>query len=264
MSDTARTTSPGDQSTTDVAREQGQQVKGTAKDAASNVGGTAADRGRDVRRQAQGHAREIAGNAQSQLKGHAQDETQRAGAALSTAGTQLRALADGRVDEAGVFGEYVGQAADTVNRWADTINDRGFDSLLDDLRSLGRRRPGTFLLGALAAGVVAARFGRNLAQEMGNGSGGSQLTSTTSTGTDQGGTGQTSAGDGDYASQDLGDERDTIVGYATDDRSVVSAGSDRYGQETAPDRPVAPPASAPRDEDLEHRPVDVDEEGRSR
>lgn len=267
MSETAGT-APGSQSTSDVAREQGQQVKGTAKDAASNVGGTAAERGRDIKDQAQGHARNIAGNAQSQLKGHAQEETQRAGAALDTAGSQLRALAEGRVDEAGAFGDYIGQAADAVGRWADTINDRGFDGLLDDLRSLGRRRPGAFLLGALAAGVVTARFGRNLAQEMGNGSGGSQseLPSGTSTGTGRATSDESYyAEGGDRASQGVGtDERETIVGYATDDRAVVTPGSDRYAEETAGERPVAPPAAAPRDEDLEYRPIDVDEEGRSR
>lgn len=239
MSETPGSTAPGSQSTSDVAREQGQQVKGTAKDAASNVGGTAAERGRDIKDQAQGHARNIAGNAQSQLKGHAQEETQRAGTALGTAGSQLRALAEGRADEAGAFGDYIGQAADAVERWADTINERGFDGLLDDLRSLGRRRPGAFLLGALAAGVVTARFGRNLAQEMGDGSGGSQ--SELSSGTSSG-TAQVTAGGGTTQSAGT-DEGDTIVGYATDDRGVVTTSGE---------------------EDLAYRPIDVDEEGRTR
>ncbi|HSJ43336.1 MAG TPA: hypothetical protein VK923_01480 [Euzebyales bacterium] len=112
--------------------------------------------------EAKQHARSIARDARRQLRGHAQAETQRAGAALSTAGDQLRALADGRVDEAGVLGDYIEAVAHGLNHWAGTIQDRG----LDDLRSFGRRRPGLFLAGALAAGVVAGRFGRNAAQEL--------------------------------------------------------------------------------------------------
>lgn len=161
-----QTRSPGTGDTTDVARQEAQQVAGTAQDAATSVGQRAADKGRAISSDATSHARNIARNAQEQLRGHADEETRRAGAALSTAGDQLQALAEGRPDDAGAVGEYVRQAASAVNRWADTIEDRGFDGILDDLRTFGRRRPGMFLLGALTAGVVAGRFGRNAAQEL--------------------------------------------------------------------------------------------------
>jgi len=163
MSDSTSTT---DRDTKQVAREQGQQVKGSAKDAASNVAGTAGERAREVRQQAGTHARGIAGEATRQLRGRAEQETERAGGALSNAGNQLQALAEGRIDDAGVFGDYARQAADSVNRWADSVQERGLDGLVDDLRGYARRRPGMFLLSAVAAGVVAGRFGRNLREEM--------------------------------------------------------------------------------------------------
>ncbi|HEX6256053.1 MAG TPA: hypothetical protein VFZ70_09600 [Euzebyales bacterium] len=166
MSDQRSTSSGG--YANDVARREGEHLKGSARDAAATVGDTAAQHGQRLKRDAREHARGVARNAQRQLRGHAQEETQRAGAALSTAGDQLRALAQGRVDDAGVLGDYVDQAADAVNRWAHTVQDRGLDGLLDDLRSFGRRRPGMFLAGALAAGVVVGRFGRNAAQELGD------------------------------------------------------------------------------------------------
>lgn len=156
---------PGDGGTSQVAREQGQQVKGSAQDAASNVAGTAGARARDIKGQAGSHVRGIATEAGQQLRGRVEQETERAGGALSQAGSQLQALAEGRTDEAGVFGDYVEQAAQAVNRWADSVQDRGLDGLLDDLRSAARRRPGAFLLGAAAAGVIAGRFGRNLREE---------------------------------------------------------------------------------------------------
>lgn len=163
MSDATRTT---DRDTKQVAREQGQQVKGSAQDAASNVAGTAGDRARDLKQQAGTHARGIAGEATRQVRSRAEQETERAGAALGQAGSQLQALAEGNIDDAGVLGEYAQQAAQTVNRWADTVQDRGLEGLLDDMRGFARRRPGMFLLGALAAGVVAGRFGRNLREEL--------------------------------------------------------------------------------------------------
>lgn len=265
---------------TDVARQEGQHVQDTARYAASNVKDTAASRGQEIKGQARRHARGIADDAQRQLRGHAQEETQRAGAALGTAGDQLRALADGRVDEAGVFGTYVEAAADAVTRWADTIQDRGLDGLLDDLRSFGRRRPGMFLAGALAAGIVAGRFGRNAAQEVAEGDGSSpddtartpQPAGSTGTGGDRvaredaawrptgglvdaGDRGQPVSGGGTTASDRPADD-DLIVGHASDDSVVVSPGGGTSDQGSG-DRPVAPPRDA---DDVEHRPVDVDQE----
>lgn len=297
MTDRPNTTTQQD--TRDVARQEKEQVKGTARDAASKVGDTAAQRGQELKGQAKGHARDLARNAQRQLRGHAQEETQRAGSALSTAGDQLRALAEGRVEDAGVLGDYVEQAADAVTRWADTINDRGFDGLLDDLRSAGRRRPGLFLGGALLAGVLAGRFGRNVAQELGDDDqsalpGDTGTTSAGGTGgdgygaTDEpvgGGTGGTggvatsAAGTGAppataprgvddvrpterAADADRGRSDDMIVGYASDDQGVVVDPAGRTADDVAPERPVAAPDEV-ADDDLEYRPIDADQ-GRRR
>lgn len=251
MSDqTGATTDPD---TRDVARQEKEQVKGTAKDAASNVGGSAKQRGRQLQGEAKSHARDLVHNAQSQLRGHAQEETQRAGSALSTAGDQLRALAEGRIDDAGRLGDYVEQAADAVTRWADTINDRGFDGLLDDLRSAGRRRPGVFLGGALLAGVLAGRFGRNVAQELGDDDGTAL----------PGGDRTATAGGGGYGAADDRDRsEDMIVGYASDDQGVVVDPAGRTADDEASERPVAPRDEG-TDDDLAYQPVDVDQ-GRRR
>lgn len=260
------------QDTRDVARQEKEQVKGTAKDAASKIGDTAAQRGQELQGQARTHARGLARSAQRQLRGHAEEETRRAGTALGVAGDQLRALADGRIDEAGVFGDYVEQAADAVNRWANTIDDRGFDGLLDDLRSVGRRRPGMFLGGALLAGALVGRFGRNVAQELGDDE---ETLSTTTTMDDASNVGTTSArglgptGPDDVVPQgtdpDLtqgGRADDMIVGHASDDRGVVVDPADRSSDEISSERPVPPPDEL-ADEDLGYRSIDVDQ-GRRR
>jgi hypothetical protein len=284
MSD-QRSTSGGN--ATDVARREGVHLEDSARDAAATVGDTASEHGQRLTRDAREHARGIARDAQRQLRSHAQDEIQRAGSALGTAGDQLRALADGRVDDAGVLGDYVDQAADVVNRWARTVSDRGLDGLLDDLRTFGRRRPGVFLAGALVAGIAAGRFGRNAAPELGDDTGsqrsdeprhaaprddGGQNTPATASGGDRvrarawepvGGL-VDAGGDGadeatDVTARPSGEARsttgrgasddDVIVGYATDDRAVVS------GAEGEPSH-----GRTPADDGLEYRPIDVDQD----
>ena len=47
------------------------------------------------------------------------------------------------------------EAADRVRGLSSRIDGREPRDLLDEVRSYARRKPGTFLLGALAAGVVA-------------------------------------------------------------------------------------------------------------
>lgn len=251
----------GGTDTTDVARQEGRRMQGTAKDAASSVGDTATARGQQLKGQARQHARGVADDARRQLRGHAQEETQRAGTALGTAGDQLRALADGRVDEAGVLRDYIQTAADTVGHWADTVQDRGLDGLLDDLRSFGRRRPGLFLAGALAAGVVAGRFGRNAAQELGDepaGGGGAGDRSgagqrDTSTGQSRDPSSNPSSGQPRGAS----DGDDMIVGYASDDSAVVVGPGGTTAEQTSDERPVAPPRDA---DEVEYQSIDVDRE----
>jgi hypothetical protein len=231
MSD--QTTASGQRDTKDAARQEARQVQGTTKDAASNVAGTAKERGQDVRRQAEHHVRGIVGETTEQLRGHARDETQRAGGALQSAGSQLQALADGRVEDAGVFAEYAQQAADTVNRWAETMQQRGFDGLLNDLRSFGSRRPGMYLLSAVAAGVVVSRFGRNAAQELRSGGDGSGTQALPSSSSDQSTTSRGQSGDDD----------------------VIVGTSSRVGDASEPGARTRPAETAERDDTAAVRPA---------
>jgi hypothetical protein len=166
MTEPTTMTGIGDRDTSQVAREQGQDVKDSARDAASNVAATAGERAHDIKDQAGSHVRGIAGEVGRQLRDRIEQETERAGSALGQAGSQLQALTEGRTDEAGAFAEYAEKAAQALNRWADAIQDRGLDGLVDDLRRFAQRRPGAFLLGTGAAGVIAGRLGRNLRGEM--------------------------------------------------------------------------------------------------
>ncbi len=53
---------------------------------------------------------------------------------------------------------YVSSAADYLDRFGRRIDERGVGELIDDVRSLARRRPEIFYGGMFVAGLAAARF----------------------------------------------------------------------------------------------------------
>lgn len=142
----------------DVAREQGSQVAGTAKTEARNAAETAKGQAARVADEAKDQGRNLMQQASSEAKQQAQAQTERASGLMENVAGQLRALSEGRTDEAGELGRYAQQATDQVERFANSLNERGFDGLVDDVSSFARRKPGVFLLGAAAAGFVTGRL----------------------------------------------------------------------------------------------------------
>ncbi|MCU1343782.1 MAG: hypothetical protein JWL70_48 [Acidimicrobiia bacterium] len=108
-----------------------------------------------------GQARNLLNQSRGQVRTEAQAQTEKLSQSLRTVGTQMHALADGRPEEAGPVADYARQAAQSVSRYADSIQERGLDGVLRDTQQFARRRPGTFLLGALVAGALAGRLVRN-------------------------------------------------------------------------------------------------------
>jgi polyhydroxyalkanoate synthesis regulator phasin len=158
-----------DTSTAGAARDEARQVGATTKEQASAVAGTAVDSGKQVAAEAKQQARQVTDEARGQLrnlvhqshhelKEHASAQTSRAAANMKTLAQQLTALADGRTDEAGGLADYVGQTGDKIGRYAQRLQDGGLDGVVGDARGFARRRPGLFLLGAVAAGFAAGRL----------------------------------------------------------------------------------------------------------
>lgn len=171
-----------DTSTADTARDEVRQVGSTAKEQASAVAGTAMDSGKQVAAEAKQQARQVTEEARGQLrnlvhqshhelKAHASAQTSRAAANMKTLAQQLTALAEGRTDEAGGLADYAGQTGDKIGSYAQRLQDGGLDGVVGDARGFARRRPGLFLLGAVAAGFAAGRLIRG-AQAAGDGSDG--------------------------------------------------------------------------------------------
>jgi hypothetical protein len=154
------------QSMTDKASEKANEVAGKATDvanegkqAAGQVAETAAEHAQEVKDEAVRQARDLIGEAREQLTKQAGQQHQTAVANLRSLSAELGSMADNST-QSGMATELVGQARDRVDSLAGWLDGREPGELLDEVRSYARRRPGMFLVGALAAGVVAGRVTR--------------------------------------------------------------------------------------------------------
>ena len=161
------TTSPGQ--VAGATQQAAGQTATTAKDEAAQVGQAAASAASDVAGTAKQQAGQVAGEAVNQLKSLTDDArnqaSQQASKGTDKLSTTVRSLAgemrdlgQGKGDANGTIAGLVQQLADKGEQLADHISAQGPGGLVQDLRSFASRKPGTFLLGALAAGVVTGRL----------------------------------------------------------------------------------------------------------
>lgn len=139
-----------------TAVEEARQVGATVKDQASRVGEEAVEQGRVVLEQTR-----------YQVEEQANLQVQRLAGTLAGLAEEAKALVQGRPHEAATLAPYVTDVSELVQDVADRfyvlgddIQDRGLGEVLGDLQAFARRRPGTFLLTAAAAGLGLGRVAR--------------------------------------------------------------------------------------------------------
>ncbi|WP_409330237.1 hypothetical protein [Trujillonella humicola] len=148
----------GSPSTTDVAKDEARNVGQTASEGASQVASTAADQAKEVVQETRAQAEDVIAQGRDQLRQQVVSQQQKAGQSLAGLADALRGMAAGNAPAPGPAADLVRQGAGTLQQFADALQNRQPADLLDDIRSFARRRPGTFLLGAALAGVVAGRL----------------------------------------------------------------------------------------------------------
>lgn len=140
--------------TASTAADQGRHVAGTAKEETMNVAGTAAEQARSV-------VGDAVRGVSDQVNDQAATQRDRLSETLHTLGDDLQQMASpGPGPESGLAVDLAREVSDRVRSLGSHLEGREPGQLLDDARDFARRRPGTFLLGALAAGVVAGRLFR--------------------------------------------------------------------------------------------------------
>jgi hypothetical protein len=143
------------------AKERAQQAASTAADQSKHVASTAVDEAMGVAAEAKAHATNLVGEARSQLQGQLSDQgRQQKDMVASTLGSFGDDLASMAESGSGLAGQVAREVADRAQSLSRHLDGREPAELLDDVRRFARQRPGTFLLGALAAGVVVGRLAR--------------------------------------------------------------------------------------------------------
>jgi len=163
-----------------MARDEGEEVASAAAEEGRQVASEAASEGREVVQSARQDALELAGTAKEQVSEISQDvvdqgrglleetrtqledqantQVEQLAQTLRRFGSQTQALAEGRTSEAGGLPGYLENVSGRLDGWAEDLEVRGVDGLVDDVKAFARRRPGVFLLGATAVGFGVGRL----------------------------------------------------------------------------------------------------------
>jgi vacuolar-type H+-ATPase subunit H len=155
------------------AKEQATQVASSAKDSASEVASTATEKAGQVADTAKAQAQEVISEATSQVKNLAGElrgqVDEQVGTQRDRVIEQLRAISDdlttmvqGGEPTSGVAAELVGQVNDRLQGAVGFLDGKEAADLLSAAQDYARRKPGTFLLGAAIAGLVAGRLTRGI------------------------------------------------------------------------------------------------------
>jgi hypothetical protein len=120
----------------------------------------AKDEARNVIEESKAQAQDLLQEARSQVDEQSRTQRDRLVGTLRTFGDDIEKMANGEQVSGGMAQDLARQVAERARDISGRIDGREPVELLGEVRSFARRRPGTFLLGALAAGVVAGRLTR--------------------------------------------------------------------------------------------------------
>jgi hypothetical protein len=151
--------------------EQAKQTAGAAAEETRHVASVAQDEAKNVASEATNQARSLVGQATTQVEEQSREQARRLAGTVRTFGDDLQSMAAS--SEGGMAADLARQVADRARSLSSQLETREPRDLLDDVRAYARRKPGTFLLGALAAGVVAGRLARGAKEAQSDGQGSS-------------------------------------------------------------------------------------------
>jgi hypothetical protein len=143
--------------TSDIGNAAGAQTS-TAADETREVGKTAGEEVKNVADEATAQVRNLAGEARIQVEEQSKSQRDRLVSTLSTFSDDLDSMRQDGSASQGMAADVVRMVSEKSRELSQRLEGREPSELLADVRSFARRRPGTFLLGSLAAGVVAGRL----------------------------------------------------------------------------------------------------------
>ena len=141
-----------------AVKEQAASTAGTAKEQAGQVASVARDEAQHVAEEAKDHAKALLDEALKQAEDQSRAQRDRLVGTLQTFSEDLEQMAS--AGQGGLAADLTRQLATRTRDLSGRIDGREPTEILSEVKSFAQRRPGTFLLGALAAGVVAGRLVR--------------------------------------------------------------------------------------------------------
>ncbi|MDQ0076459.1 hypothetical protein [Arthrobacter oryzae] len=152
----------GTTSKSETAKQEAGDVAHQATDSAQHVAETAKAEVANVAGEVKANAKDLLYQAKTDLTDQAGAQQQKVAHGLHSISGELRTMADAS-DQQGVASDLIRQAAERSASVASWLEGRDPGSLLNEVKSFARQRPGTFLLLAAGAGVLAGRLTRSLA-----------------------------------------------------------------------------------------------------
>lgn len=163
-------TTPQPSGTVETAKNEAGEVAGTAKQEAGHVVAAAKDEAVAVAGEAKTQVKDLYAQTQGELKEQATVQQQRVAAGLRAVGDELTSMVS-TAENPGVAADIIGQLSTRVGDAATWIGDRDPGSLLHEVKTYARRKPGTFIAIAALAGLAAGRLTRALADNAADKSG---------------------------------------------------------------------------------------------
>ena len=146
-------------STVETAKSEAANVKDTAAGAASGVKDVAKSEVSNVAGEAKYQVRNLVDQTRSELRGQASNQQSQLASRLNSWASELGSMAS-KSDDSGPMTDLAQEASRRVGEISHWLDNHEPSDLLDEVKRFARRRPGTFLALAAAAGVVAGRLTR--------------------------------------------------------------------------------------------------------
>ncbi|WP_411375036.1 hypothetical protein ACLH0K_01080 [Arthrobacter sp. MPF02] len=145
----------------ETAKEEASSVASEAASAAQGVAQTARSEAANVAAEAKNSAQDLLHQARQGLSSQAGTQQQKAADGIRTISSQLQSMAEAP-DQQGFASDLIRQAAQRSESVASWLENKQPGDLLGEVQRFARNRPGTFLLLAAGAGVLAGRLTRGL------------------------------------------------------------------------------------------------------
>jgi hypothetical protein len=148
------------------AKQVAHEGKQSAAHAAGDVKDTAKEQTQRVVQEARTQARGLASDVRDRVGEQARGQNDKLVGTIRQTADQLDEMRGDRAD--GPAAAVVSRVAEGGRQFADYLDHHGPEGVLREVQDFARRRPGAFLVTALAAGFVVGRLGKGVAQADGD------------------------------------------------------------------------------------------------